>query len=212
MRIKICGIQDEAAALAAADAGADAIGLIFAPSRRQIDPARARRIAVAAPPFVTRVGVFVNEPFEHVRALVDAVRLDAVQLHGDEDAVYCRAARDLGVTVIKAIQVRGPLDPTALQGLPVAAVLLDAYREGRRGGIGEVFDWSLAVPVARVMPVILSGGLTPENVAAGIATVRPYAVDTSSGVETDGRKDPAKIRAFIAAARATGDGLTEGRS
>jgi phosphoribosylanthranilate isomerase len=209
IRVKICGIQDEAGARAAADAGADAIGLIFAHGRRQVDAAQARRIAAALPPFVTRVGVVVNEPLGRLRALVDEVRLDVVQLHGDEDAAYCEAARGWGLPVIKAVQVAGPLDVSRLRALPVSAVLLDTYRPGQRGGIGEPFDWRLAVPVAEAMPVILSGGLNPDNVAAGVAAVRPYGVDASSGLETDGRKDPAKIRAFVAAARAAGAALTE---
>jgi phosphoribosylanthranilate isomerase len=209
MRIKICGIRDEAGALAAAEAGADAIGLIFAPSRRQVDLAQARRIAGSLPPFITRVGVFVNETFDRVRSLVDGVRLDAVQLHGDEPADYCRAVRDLGVTTIKAIQVAGPLDVDRVRDLPVSAVLLDSYRPGQRGGTGEPFDWRFAVPVAAAVPVILSGGLTADNVAAGIAAVKPYAVDASSGVETDGRKDPVKIRAFVHAAHAAAEALKE---
>lgn len=195
--------------MAAAEAGADAVGLIFAPGRRQVDLAQARRIGTALPPFVTKVGVVVNEPLDRLRALIDGVRLDAVQLHGDEDAAYCRAVRDLGVTVIKAVQVAGPPDVDRLRALPVAAVLLDTYRRGLRGGTGETFDWSLAAPLAAAMRVILSGGLSPENVAAGVAAVRPYGVDVSSGVETDGRKDPARIRAFVAAARAADARLTE---
>ncbi len=202
IRIKICGIRTEAEAEAAAAAGAHAIGLIFAPSRRQIDAAQARRIAQALPPFVTKVGVVVNEPLDRLQALVDEVRLDTVQLHGDETPEDCAAVRGWGVTVIKAISVSGPLDAAALRALPVDAVLLDTHRPGQRGGTGQTFEWSLAVPVAAVMPVILSGGLTPENVADGVRIVRPYAADVSSGVETGGRKDPEKIRAFIAAARA----------
>jgi phosphoribosylanthranilate isomerase len=201
IRVKICGIRTEADAVMAAEAGADAIGMIFAPARRQIDAAQARRIAAALPPFVTKVGVFVNEPLDRVRALVDTIRLDAVQLHGDETPDDCATVREWGVTVIRAIQVAGPLDAAALRALPVHAVLLDTYRPGVRGGTGETFDWSHAVPVARCMPVILSGGLRPEFVAEGIKMVRPYGVDVSSGVETDGRKDPAKIQAFILAAR-----------
>jgi phosphoribosylanthranilate isomerase len=212
IRVKICGIQDEAGAMAAADAGADAVGLILAPSRRRVDPSQARRIARSLPPFVTRVGVLVNQPLERLRALVDGIRLDAVQLHGDEDADYCAAARDLGVTVIKAVQVAGPQDIEGLRALPVHAVLLDAYRPGQRGGIGEPFDWRLAVPVARAMPVILSGGLNPENVAAGVTAVRPYGVDASSGLEIDGRKDPAKMRAFVAAARSADAAAREVRT
>lgn len=211
IRVKICGIRTPAEAQAAAEAGADAIGLIFAPSRRQIDAAVARSIAGALPPFVSRVGVVVNEPLERLRALVDGVRLDAVQLHGDETPDYCAAVRDLGVTVIKAVPVAGPLDVDRLRALPVAAVLLDTHRPGQRGGTGEAFDWRYARPVAAVMPVILSGGLTPDNVGAGIAAVRPYGVDVSSGVETGDRKDPAKIRAFIAAARSADAALAQVR-
>lgn len=211
IRVKICGIRDEASALAAAEAGADAVGFIFAQSPRRLEPAQARRIAAALPPFVTRVGVVVNEPLENLRELVDAVRLDAVQLHGDEAAAYCRAAQDLRVTVIKAVPVSGPLDLERLRDLRVGAVLLDTHRPGLRGGTGEPFDWRMAGPAARVMRVILSGGLTPENVAAAIATVRPYGVDVSSGVETDGRKDPAKIRAFVEAARAADAALAAGQ-
>jgi phosphoribosylanthranilate isomerase len=209
MRVKICGIQDEAAAIAAAEAGADAVGLIFAPSRRQVGLEQARRIAAALPPFIAKVGVVVNEPLERVRELIDGVRLDAVQLHGDEDATYCRAVCELGVTVIKAVQVAGPLEVDRLRSLPVAAVLLDTHRPGLRGGTGATFDWSLAAPLASVMRIVLSGGLSPENVATAVAAVRPYGVDVSSGVETDGRKDPAKMRAFVAAARAAQTRLTE---
>ncbi|MDR7543495.1 MAG: phosphoribosylanthranilate isomerase [Armatimonadota bacterium] len=211
IRIKICGIQDEAAAHAAAQAGADAIGLVFAPGRRQVDLARARRIAASLPPFVTRVGVVVNEPLEHLRALVDGVRLDAVQLHGDESPGYCEAVAAMGITVIKAVPVTGPLEVGALRALPVSAILLDAYRPGQRGGTGEPFDWRHGAPVARVMPTILSGGLTAENVGEGIAAVRPYGVDVSTGVETDGRKDPGKIRAFVVAAREAAARLAEVR-
>jgi hypothetical protein len=139
------------------------------------------------------------------------VRLDAVQLHGDESAAYCRAAADLRVTVIKAVPVSGPLDLELLRDLRVSAVLLDTHRPGLRGGSGEPFDWRLAVPAARLVRVVLSGGLSPENVAAAIAAVRPYGVDVSSGVETDGRKDPAKIRAFVEAARAADAALTSGQ-
>jgi len=201
IRVKICGIRTEAEALMAAEAGADAIGMIFAPARRQIDATQARRIAAALPPFVTKVGVFVNEPLDRVRALADTIRLDAVQLHGDETPEDCATVREWGVTVIRAIQVAGPLDVASLRALPVDAVLLDTYRPGVRGGTGETFDWAHAVPLARLMPVILSGGLRAEFVGDGVTLVRPYGVDVSSGVETDGRKDPAKIRAFVAAAR-----------
>jgi phosphoribosylanthranilate isomerase len=204
IRVKICGITDAAEAEAAAAAGADAVGFVFAPSRRRIDPVRARQVAAALPPFVTRVGVVVNEPLERLRALVDAVRLDAVQLHGDEPPDYCAAVTAWGVTVIKAVPVAGPLDLDLLRAYRAAAVLLDAHRPGQRGGTGHPFDWRLAAPAARVLRVILSGGLRPESVAEGVRLVAPYGVDVSSGVETDGRKDPVKMAAFVAAARAAG--------
>lgn len=209
IRIKICGVQDEASALVAAEAGASAVGLIFAPSRRQVGTARARRISNALPPFVTRVGVVVNEPLERLQAIIEEARLDAVQLHGDETPEYCAAAREMRVTVIKAVPVSGPLEVERLRALPVAAVLLDTHRVGQRGGTGETFEWRYAGPIAAAMPVILSGGLTPENVGAAIASVQPYGVDVSSGVETGGQKDPAKIRAFISAVRAA---MLEARS
>lgn len=201
IRVKICGITDTAEALAAAAAGADAVGFVFAASRRQIDPVRARQVAAVLPPFVTRVGVVVNEPLERLRALVDGVRLDAVQLHGDEPPEYCATVAAWGVPVIKAVPVAGPLDLVRLAAYRAAAILLDAHRRGQRGGTGQPFDWRLAVPAAQVLRVILSGGLRPETVAEGIRVVRPYGVDVSSGVETDGRKDPAKMTAFVAAAR-----------
>ncbi|MDR7554973.1 MAG: phosphoribosylanthranilate isomerase [Armatimonadota bacterium] len=201
IRVKICGITDAAEAEAAAAAGADAVGFVFAPSRRQIDAVRARQVAAALPPFVTRVGVVVNEPLERLRALVEAVGLDAVQLHGDEPPAYCAAVATWGVTVIKAVPVVGPLDLEGLRAYRAAAVLLDAHRPGQRGGTGQAFDWRLAAPVARVLRVVLSGGLRPETVADAVRVVRPYAVDVSSGVETDGRKDPRKMAAFVAAAR-----------
>lgn len=187
--------------MCAAQAGADAIGLIFAPSPRQVTMAQARRIARALTPFVTRVGVMVNEPLDRLRALVDEVRLDAVQLHGDETFEYCEAARGLGVTTIKTVRVADALDLDALRRWAVDAILLDTYHPEQRGGTGRPFDWRLARAVCASVPVVLSGGLTPDNVAVAIATARPYAVDASSGLETDGRKDPAKIRAFVIAAR-----------
>jgi phosphoribosylanthranilate isomerase len=184
IRVKICGIQDEASALAAAEAGANAIGLIFAESRRRIEPARARAICAALPPFISRGAVVVNE------------------LHGDETPELCAQVGTLGTKVIRAVRVAGPLNLVHLRAYPVSALLLDTHRSGLRGGTGETFDWQHARPAAAAMPIILSGGLAPCNVAAAIAAVRPYAVDVSSGVETNGKKDHAKIRAFVAEARA----------
>jgi phosphoribosylanthranilate isomerase len=192
-----------AGASAAADAGATAIGLIFAPeSRRLVSPADAAQICRNLPPFIARVGVVVNESLDGLRSLIDQVGLDTIQLHGDEDPEFCDRVRGLGVKVIKALSVSGPLDLDQVGAYPVSAVLLDTHRAGKRGGTGETFDWAYARPVAAAVPVILSGGLSPQNVAAGIESVRPYGVDVSSGVETDGVKDPKKIRAFVVAARA----------
>ena len=203
VRVKICGIRDIATASVAADAGATAIGLIFAPeSRRRVSLADAAQICRSLPPFIARVGVVVNEPLDGLRALIDQVGLDTVQLHGDEEPEFCDRVRALGVKVIKALSVSGPVDLDQARAYPVSAVLLDTYRTGQRGGTGEPFDWAYARPVAAALPVILSGGLSPQNVAAGIESVRPYGVDVSSGVETDGVKDPKKIRAFVVAVRA----------
>jgi phosphoribosylanthranilate isomerase len=205
VRVKICGIGDLATASAAADAGATAIGLIFAPeSRRRVAPEAAAEICRGLPPFIARVGVVVNESLDGVRALIEQVGVDTIQLHGDETPEFCDQVRALGAKVIKALSVSGPIDLDLVRAYPVSAVLLDTHRAGQRGGTGETFDWAYARPVAAAVPVILSGGLSPENVAAGIDAVRPYGVDVSSGVETQGVKDPKKIRAFIAAARAAG--------
>lgn len=208
-RVKICGIRDMAAAVVAADAGATAIGLIFAPeSRRRVSPTEAAAICRSLPPFITRVGVVVNESLDGLRALIGEVGVDTVQLHGDETPEFCDHVRALGAKVIKALPVSGPMDLDHVRAYPVSAVLLDTHRAGQRGGTGETFDWAYARPVAAAVPVILSGGLSPDNVAAGIGAVRPYGVDVSSGVETDGVKDPRKIRAFIAAARAADAALS----
>jgi phosphoribosylanthranilate isomerase len=198
-RVKICGIRRVEDALLAAELGASAIGLIFWPaSARFIDPFRARTIVAALPPFVTAVGVFVDQPEEHIAGVAGLVKLGAVQLHGQEaPGSYAR----LRYRVIKAVPVGEGFDPASVDTIPArATVLLDAHDPVRRGGTGQRIDWSLAAAVARRRPIILSGGLTPEIVAAAGAAVRPYAIDVSSGVETSpGVKDPAKLRALFAA-------------
>lgn len=198
VRVKICGITSVEDALAAVDAGADALGFNFAPSPRRVTPAQAAAITRELPPFVTTVGLVVDED---PRPLLDACRLDAIQFHGAETpeqvaACPCRA--------IKAFRVRAEADLDALAGYPAAAAfLLDAYVPGVPGGTGQRFPWELAVGAARYgRPVIVAGGLTPENVAECVSMTRPYGVDVSSGVElAPGKKDPARVRAFIAAAR-----------
>jgi phosphoribosylanthranilate isomerase len=197
VRVKICGIRRLADAMTAADAGADAIGLNFwRPGRRYVTPEVARQIARALPPFVSKVGVFVDEDPDTAREIADLVGLDALQLHGTESPELC-AAFDL--PVIKSIKVRGPESLAGLARYRVAGFLLDTHVPGAAapGGSGRTFDWSLAERARDAGPIIISGGLTPANVEEAIRRARPYAVDVASGVETDGEKDPGKIRAFI---------------
>lgn len=208
MRVKICGLQDEATALAAAAAGADFLGFVFAPSRRRVTPERARsaiaavrsRAGALAP---RMVGVFVDECPLLVADVAAYCGLDYVQLCGDESPSYLRR---LGVPVLLARPTRGEATLAALAPYRDLATLflLDASTPGARGGTGRLCDWATASLVARHFPVLLAGGLTPANVADAIAAVRPAGVDVSSGVETDGRKDPDKIAAFVAQAKRIG--------
>ncbi|MGF6669220.1 MULTISPECIES: phosphoribosylanthranilate isomerase [Pseudomonas] len=201
VRSKICGITRIEDALAAVEAGADAIGFVFyAKSPRAVNVQQARAIIRALPPFVTTVGLFVNASRCELGEILDAVPLDLLQFHGDENAEACEEWRR---PYIKALRVKAGDDiAAAVAAYPGASgVLLDTYVEGVPGGTGEAFDWSL-IPPDLSKPLILAGGLTPENVADAVARVRPYAVDVSGGVEASkGIKDHAKIRAFIAAAR-----------
>lgn len=203
VRVKICGITCLEDGLAAAEAGADAIGLMFyRPSARYIEPALAKPIADALPPFVHRVGVFVNPTAEEVRQTLATCPLDALQFHGEESLDFCR---QFGVRVIKAFRMRDASSLEELARFPVEAWLLDAYVEGQRGGAGRTFNWELAVQAKSLgRPILLAGGLHPENVAAAIAQVQPYGVDVSSGVEvTRGRKDPGRLQAFMHAVRSS---------
>jgi phosphoribosylanthranilate isomerase len=194
--VKICGITTPEDAVAAADLGAVAIGMVFWPeSPRCVDRARAREIVAALPPFVAAVGVFVNQVRDAAEIARD-VGLTAVQFHGDESP---SSYRDFPVQVIKAITVR---DASALEEAGMVpdevTVLLDAHDRVKRGGTGRVIDWEIAAMVARTRRTILSGGLTPANVAEAIGVVRPYAVDVSSGVESSpGVKDRTKLRALF---------------
>ncbi len=196
-RIKICGITRPGDAAEAVAAGADAIGLVFfAPSPRAIPVARAAEIARKAPPFVSVVGLFVNPEADWVREVLKEVPLDLLQFHGDEAPAFCASfARPW----IKAVRVNGPDAVTrGFQDYSAArGILVDAYHPDRYGGTGQVFDWSL-IPDERSAPVILAGGLTPENVAGAIRQVRPWAVDVSGGVEiSKGIKDRKRICEFI---------------
>lgn len=201
--VKICGITRVDDALLAAEHGAWAVGLIFhEPSPRACDLPVAEevgRLLKRTEPEV--VGVFVNRPLEEVAAIADACQLSMLQLHGDEGPAYCdEAARRTGCRVMKAIQVRDRSSVPALRAFHVDYHLLDAHHPDLRGGTGTTFDWDLIGKRRRKVPVVLSGGLTPDNVGAGIAATRPFAVDTASGTEAEpGRKDPARVEAFFRA-------------
>jgi phosphoribosylanthranilate isomerase len=204
-KIKFCGLTTLADAQRAARAGAWAIGLIFWPgSRRRCELDAAAEIAAALRRRVEIVGVFVNPTLDQVAQTADAVGLTMLQLHGDEGPAFCaEAARRTGCKVIKAARVRSGADIQALAPFHTDFHLLDSYVEGVPGGTGETFSWEIARAHRGTVPAILSGGLTPENVAEAVATVRPFAVDVASGVESSpGRKDPDKLEAFAAAVHA----------
>ena len=209
-RVKICGITERAHALAVAEAGADFLGLVFAPSKRQLAPQEARRIAEAvrkANNAIEIVGVFVNTPPAEVNQTAAFCRLDRVQLSGDESWEYCR---EITLPIIKALRVGRQRPEEICATLTAGAsllspkrfiALLDSQVKGKYGGTGTRFNWRTAEQVARRFPTIIAGGLEPDNVAEAIKTVAPWGVDVSSGVEVGGVKDVAKIRAFIEAAR-----------
>jgi phosphoribosylanthranilate isomerase len=202
--VKICGLTRREDARLAADLGASALGFVFWPrSPRYVDPRDVRAI-LAGVPGVMAVGVFVDQPLDEVRGIARDLDLDAVQLHGTESAEYCLA---VGRPVIKAATVESS-DGSSVRDVPAdALLLLDAHDPLRRGGTGRTIDWDAAAEMARRRPVILSGGLRPDNVSDAISRVRPYAVDVSSGVERHpGEKDPDKLRAFVAAVGAIAPG------
>lgn len=199
--VKICGITRPEDALAAARAGADAIGLVFhAASPRYVTSARAAEIVRGLPSEVTTVGLFVNETAEQVRAVLAAAPVELLQFHGEESPEFCR---QFGQPYVKAVRMGPGVDLVqyARNYHDAKALLLDALVEGVRGGSGVTFDWSL-IPRDLSLPIILSGGLTPENVTEAVRRVRPLAVDVSSGVESaKGIKDASKIAAFIRGVR-----------
>jgi phosphoribosylanthranilate isomerase len=195
MFVKICGITRLEDAEAAVAAGASAIGFVFWPdSPRFVDPDTARQIAARLPAFVTPVGVFVNQPLQHVKAVASLVRLGAVQLHGDETPADAAA---LAMPVIKAL----PVESVATQTWPSSTVLLlDVHDPVKRGGTGRTIDWTAAAAIAAQRKILLAGGLTPDNVADAVARVRPFGIDVSSGVErAPGIKDHQRLRALFEA-------------
>jgi phosphoribosylanthranilate isomerase len=209
VKVKICGITNVEDAVSAAEAGADAIGLNFVEGYpRCIAWETAREITRHLPPILTVVGIFADVEVNQIRKAVRICRLNAVQLHGDEPAHDCfRLAKspDVQIRVIKAFRVRGP---ETLEGIPDyqkwenVTPLLDAYHPEEIGGVGKTFEWDLVAGAEGLRPFILSGGLNPDNVGEAVKTLKPYAVDVSSGVEAKlCKKDPKKVRAFIKNAR-----------
>ena len=202
VKVKICGITHKDDALAAVDAGADALGFMFYElSPRYLLLKAARTIILRVPPFITKVGVFVDPSEETVRRAVEECGLDCIQFHGGESPEFCE--RFLPIKVIKAFRIR---DAASVLGLPAYrtdAWLLDSYVPDTLGGTGVQFNWALALNAKQHgVPVILAGGLTADNVASAVQEADPYAVDVSSGVESvPGRKDPAEMRRFVAAAK-----------
>ena len=199
VKVKICGITNIEDALLAIGFGADALGFVFAPSPRQITPEQVQGIINQLPGFIYKVGVFVDSTMETVHDIKSKCNLDLVQLHGSESPEYCEA---ISTDVIKSFQVK---DETILKILPnykVKAYLLDSYHAKLKGGTGNSFNWSIARKAKEYGPIILSGGLNPDNIRQAIAAVRPFAVDVSSGLEAKpGKKDPDKLRDFLKAVK-----------
>ncbi|MFO7785982.1 MAG: phosphoribosylanthranilate isomerase [Thermodesulfobacteriota bacterium] len=198
MFVKVCGITSKRDAHIAAGSGASAIGLVFCPSPRRVSPEQARTIRRGLPSWMEVVGVFLDEVASRVRYVADYCRLDAIQLHGNETPEMCRA---LGMPVIKAVRVRNrtSLDMIHIYRGNVRAILLDAWHPTQEGGRGRAFDWRLAAGArTEDVPLILAGGLTPENVGSAVAMVRPWGLDVSSGVERrPGVKEPFLVRRFL---------------
>src|SRR5581483_5266891 len=202
--VKICGITSVADGLAAAAAGADAIGLMFyEQSPRFVTLDSAAKISRELPPSVIKIGVFVNAPAETVSRAIGECALNLLQFHGDESPAFCR---QFPVMTIKAFRIRDAASLRTLPDYDTSAWLLDASVPDRLGGTGATFNWDLAVQANQLgRPIFLAGGLTPENVADAVRKVRPYAVDVSSGVESaPGKQDPQKMRDFIHAAKSAG--------
>jgi phosphoribosylanthranilate isomerase len=199
---KVCGITNPGDAREAADAGADAIGLIFAESPRRVDIEEARKITIALPDQVLKVGVFVDANPEEVLGVAREVGLDLAQLHGDETPETVTAIRGAGLPVMKAVRVRNAEALGTLERYEADLLMLDAWSARARGGTGETFDWELAKSVKGRDNIVVSGGLTPENVREAIEFFEPYGVDASSSLEErPGKKDGERVRRFVRAAK-----------
>ena len=200
--VKVCGITNTTDARAAAEGGADAVGLVFAPSPRRVGVEEARVISAALPDGVLKVGVFVNAAPEEVLRIAREVGLDYAQLHGDEGPEVVAAVRDGGLPVIKALRVRDADSLEDLERYGADLYLLDAYSASARGGTGERFDWSLAKTLVGRGNIVVSGGLGPENVGEAVVAFEPYGVDASSSLEDEpGKKNGERVRRFIGAAK-----------
>lgn len=205
VRVKICGITNVADAVAAVDAGADALGfMFFENSKRNVSPSVAAGIIRELPPFVSKVGVFVNSTKEFVDSVIDTSGIDTLQFHGEEPPEFCA---QFGLKVIKAVRIRNSDSLRDALNYRSYAWLLDSYVDGQHGGTGIAFNWDIALEATKLSRmVILAGGLKADTVAEAVRKVRPYAVDVSGGVESaPGKKDHRKIREFIAAAQSATD-------
>jgi phosphoribosylanthranilate isomerase len=202
VKVKVCGIKEPEDARVAAAAGADAVGLVFAESPRRVSVEQAREIASALPDDILKVGVFVDEDLDEVLRIAREVGLDYAQLHGDESPEEVAAVRDSRVGVIKAIRVRDEGSLEAMEKYDADLFMLDAYSEKARGGTGACFDWGLAKAVRGYANILVSGGLSPENVREAIEFFEPYGVDASSSLEEwPGKKNGELVRRFVSAAK-----------
>ena len=196
VKVKICGMTNLKDVKVAVDCGVDAVGFIFyKKSPRSVTMQVVKEIVLELPPFVNSVGVFVDETAEQINKIADRCNLDRVQLHGNESPTFCKKIRR---RVIKAIRVKDIQSLKKLSDYPVSSFLLDTFSEDQYGGTGKVFDWNLAYPAKRYGPIILAGGLTPDNVLQAIQRIQPYGVDVCSGVESQpGIKDHKKMQIFL---------------
>ncbi|ADL13370.1 phosphoribosylanthranilate isomerase [Acetohalobium arabaticum] len=195
-RIKVCGITNLDDARQAVRLGVDSIGFIFANSPRQVTAEQVHQIINKLPPFINLTGVFVDEDIEEVQKTADYCGLDTLQLHGTETPEYCKQLK--AWKVIKAFRVREKLEPKRMAAYEIAGYLLDTYQPKRLGGTGKTFNWDLAVEAEEVGPIILAGGLNPDNITTAVKKVEPYGVDINSGVESSpGQKDQQKLKRVV---------------
>ncbi|WP_044336634.1 phosphoribosylanthranilate isomerase [Rossellomorea aquimaris] len=197
-KVKVCGIRRQEEALWALEAGVDAIGFVFAESKRKIDVESAALISASLPSHVLKIGVFVNESKKNMEEISRIVNLDYVQLHGDESVQFCN---NLDLPFIKAVSIKEKEDLDGIEHFGGEMILVDSGKGPHRGGNGTTFNWDYVHALNTPQRLILAGGLNRDNIREAITKVRPYMVDVSSGVETDGKKDRRKIEAFIREAK-----------